>query len=515
MHRCLDVPDILLEIIGHLLPPNDLEYSINGAAEPCPIVDAKAWQGAVALARVARSFMNPALDALWRVLPSPAHLLNCLVLSNTVSDCTSVLTCISSDQVYKNPPADDMWTRFYFYAPRIKNLWVNDDVAVAEFIFHQLSERRRAGPLLPNLKHLVWNIHDEAQRQRIFSCFSLFSSPSLEHLSINPSYLENGSVPPLSTAFPSLRELTVMLKTNDTYDNVHTEKLKPQVSELLLTSPPLTVLSVAVNLTAEALAHVSMMPQLQELDMLVSELDTRSIVSLASENSLFPALHTIDISDINLWASIGLFESFRERRDIERISVNCPNSWAPEGIMGHFCFVVSEHCSVDMLRDFDLSLNEFAEDFLDDQDPSEFPIYGIQELEPLFSFHRMEYFNFSYWKVDLDNSFLEAMPSSWPCLRHAHFWSVSKSLGLQEHAPRMTVDGLIHLAKHCPHLSYLHLDLALPSCWAAYGSFKRDWDHAQQISLPSLLLAIRLPTHHWDSSITRFLLEIFPNGQHD
>ncbi|OCH93731.1 hypothetical protein OBBRIDRAFT_265815 [Obba rivulosa] len=135
MHRCLQILDTYLAILRSLRE----DAEVGGLA------------ALAVLARTCRSLSEPALDVLWEEPHCFADLVRCLpddtYMMYEIRQCPTLT-------VHK-PLSPSDWTRFNFYAPRVRRLTffdVNRDfVSIDEKALSSLSVHRLSLLLLPHL----------------------------------------------------------------------------------------------------------------------------------------------------------------------------------------------------------------------------------------------------------------------------------------------------------------------------------------------------------------------------
>ncbi|KAH9936007.1 hypothetical protein B0H21DRAFT_63449 [Amylocystis lapponica] len=129
-------------------------------------------------ARVCKKFSGPALDLLWRDLPDVGSLFGLF------PSFTTATRLIGRDEVdfytFNGPISQDDWSRFEYYAKRVRSLCVSfDNTDTDPSVFAQLAYHAHGRPLCPYLTSLDW-IQGVVMEQSLFA----FLTKSLRNLTI-------------------------------------------------------------------------------------------------------------------------------------------------------------------------------------------------------------------------------------------------------------------------------------------------------------------------------------------
>ncbi|KDQ53431.1 hypothetical protein JAAARDRAFT_39463 [Jaapia argillacea MUCL 33604] len=137
----------------------------------------------VSLARSSRSFLEPALDVLWYKLLHTEPLLKLLPALEVSKEETDNELVSYYDVSY--PPEEQDWTRFDYYARRIRILDFYHEGEIDCAIYSRLARYTTSPNLIPSLRSLTW-YHDyqNTSLASLTSEFSPFLSPSLQKLDI-------------------------------------------------------------------------------------------------------------------------------------------------------------------------------------------------------------------------------------------------------------------------------------------------------------------------------------------
>ncbi|RPD58097.1 hypothetical protein L226DRAFT_512047 [Lentinus tigrinus ALCF2SS1-7] len=200
MHYCLEVPEIFQRILDFVLVVLWEEGNLYGGYHQT------AFSNAIlgALARTCRLFLEPTLDALWRNQLTLGPLIRTLpedAIEEVVQ--TTLYKDSMCDTTYhlklKRPLGASDWTRFDYYAGRIRSLghylveFADQDQStwslfsegycrrpVTRELLTSLSVYRRISTMLPRLRRLRWTVHDVSYTDYL----PMFLGPNLTTLSI-------------------------------------------------------------------------------------------------------------------------------------------------------------------------------------------------------------------------------------------------------------------------------------------------------------------------------------------
>ncbi|KAA1473101.1 hypothetical protein DENSPDRAFT_222549 [Dentipellis sp. KUC8613] len=177
MHRCLQITEIVLEVIS-FLPKEPYTTSVSRFPPSAVLVRKR---DALALALASKQFLEPALDAVWCSLLSFKPLLDLLDLHATTAtehlgnDELSDITMLVEELESAN------WDRYDYYTRRVRYIKMSDDDKVQIMSYRALGLCSRQSSLLPNLRFLHWDHWDVD----FFYCLTYFSGPRLASLTIN------------------------------------------------------------------------------------------------------------------------------------------------------------------------------------------------------------------------------------------------------------------------------------------------------------------------------------------
>ncbi|KAF9064124.1 hypothetical protein BDP27DRAFT_1450949 [Rhodocollybia butyracea] len=119
----------------------ELEYGLNSYLTNLSNDELGCRKALLSLGLTCRSFLNPALDVLWKNMRSVEPLL--LVLPET--------TVVDGKKILLTPIAPSSWDRLGFYTSRVREFSDSDALNAHESVYTFLGQRQ---PLFPNLKTL-------------------------------------------------------------------------------------------------------------------------------------------------------------------------------------------------------------------------------------------------------------------------------------------------------------------------------------------------------------------------
>ncbi|KDQ53429.1 hypothetical protein JAAARDRAFT_210071 [Jaapia argillacea MUCL 33604] len=142
----------------------------------------------VCLARSCRSFLEPALDVLWYKMLDTEPLLKLVPALEVSKKETDYHELVSYYNILY-PPEEQDWSRFDYYARRIRILYFVHDGEIDCAIYSRLSQYTTSHNLIPSLRSLTW-CHDcpHTSLASLTSEVSPFLSPSLQKLYIRNYY---------------------------------------------------------------------------------------------------------------------------------------------------------------------------------------------------------------------------------------------------------------------------------------------------------------------------------------
>jgi len=418
MHHCLSVDEIL-----RLLA--------------CELVTSKAMATAVALACCCKSLEDPALDAIWETQRRLIPLLKCFPQDVWEGDGSFVSSLIVVNflalnrlvmEAFKRVPTKEEWTHSQKYARRMRQLEVDTEDPASSDIFMVLQLRIVNGPWLPNLE----TFKCEKPTRAFLPFIPLLLSPKTTRINITFAkgvlkVAAASMIARLSKLCPDLESITL---NNLPADPVITEA----VSEMLLACNPDTLQGFYVNspLTKEGWEFVYRLPKLVGLWTIIQ--GPTSLPTMA-----FPNLTTIYIEydDDLSWlqgfrgAALEKLNSVYFRSESSRIG----------DFLGAFKSVAFTPSSRDTL--------------------SKFKFFTSRSWKPnyssLLSFNQLKEVEIQFscgggCSSGLDDDIVVSLATAMPKLEILQLGRIPCEI-----PTGVTINGLIGLARRCPHLSKLRI----------------------------------------------------------
>ncbi|KDQ51684.1 hypothetical protein JAAARDRAFT_210967 [Jaapia argillacea MUCL 33604] len=464
MHACLQLPELLSQIIEFLSP--DPPW-------------AKGTSNLATLARTCRLFYEPALDALWEHQSDLGPLIKCMPkdLWDESEDLESGLLI-----TFRRPVVPVDWTRFDLYAPRVKCISYNRSkdrepirplTRLHDTVLQALKDRRSTVILFPNLREIHWPSTDKGE---LFSYLGpTVTSVSFQWPDSESEHGELGSIGFLTrvvTICPMLEDLQI---NNGDSQGV---AFPPSFVETLCLLRHLRHLACdLVFITTRDVVRMAALPHLTSLF-----LAGRSTVDCGTAKGEWSRL--IGGAGVSECPSEAISHPFSNLKHLVIIS-DSPSldPWIqmlrfmeqPELELFH-CYLRQAHHSATIVSLLQIlagrpshralaslhmdCLSRFEPHFPEDErnsfgNPLHVP--SLVKFINLTKFHFIMHHHFS-----LDDATIKELAMAWPLLEEFEVkWPSSA-----EEWSSVTLEALVHLAHHCPHLQTIHLILGttiLPS----------------------------------------------------
>lgn len=411
-----------------------------------------------AFAVTCRDLTEPALDALWQRQLNLLPLIQCLP-GDILAQRDGSLVRISLQQlvdyssyrfqVLLRPLCEADTERFLQYAHRIRSIgpydWPDDfyppiEVAVSAEVFSAISSvLRNRTPLLPNLRQLHWGYEepwDISTTDSPFHFIELMLPKSMDELTI---ILNRGDVPSRISALSVLEECTIKRFTCH-YDH----RAAGRVSDVICSQTNLQFL-VAWEITAEVWVHLVRQTNLQQL-----ELHHDGPIPRLSDKG-FSALRHLRIMDADVRSVIHLVSTF-DRPKLEALSLGM-NSGISQQEWERLSTTLVAQLAQDHLTE--LTLWHWEEHGPGDDDLRQMSIKS-DVLRPLLAFGLLTSLVLVGW-WDIDDGFTSELSQALPALERLTLHS--NAIGPPPRRPRATLLSLLSLARHCPHLSSIGIEL--------------------------------------------------------
>ncbi|EIW79738.1 hypothetical protein CONPUDRAFT_144914 [Coniophora puteana RWD-64-598 SS2] len=441
--------------------------------------EVEAYPDLASLARTCRILSEPALDALWSILPSLVPLLTVfpadLVKRKSYRDCQHPTYIYD----FRRPLTLADWTMLKKFSRRVvaiqpdlsaEELHYDDGnrtwLIVSEKALRALSSPLTPDPVFPKLQHLEW----QSPEPRSFSILRTLAGPSLKVLDLGS--MENGfnnfdGVWPRARVWNDLTlqervksievigelgERSPLMNVFKWMHDCDPNELRPLVSRSIKAWNYLTLLDVP-PLDADALAHIALTPHLEEI-WLNLPIGSAVTPDIGLQGAIFP----------NLW-NFSLNGVFSESADFldalggTMSSTNiyfCTYEVGGASDLSKLFASVSRHFSPDKADSLTV-----VEDFggsqvkMDAQSGPGFEM-TISSLRPALRLHRIEkvYIDLNRTVVLGDNDIIE-LANAWPKLEELVF-NVNRGFVVPS---QITLKGLFELLKRLPGLKTLGLEI--------------------------------------------------------
>lgn len=393
----------------------------------------------------------------------------------------------------RRPVAPTDWERFFVHARRVRTFETfSSQRRVALEALQALDIAAESKVLLPNLRQLKWNDRSDDA----FPFIRLFLGTHIQDLSLNldgSPMLRLSLLSTLCSRYPMLGRLTLHGPSFSREDTPQFKRHIAAVSTALCGWHNLRNLTVG-RVTSEALVHIATLPKLCELDLHSITLDSPRHFPLPENTLAFPSLQILSLDGRSMQFCVPLIESMSQQL-LQYLAITArvgpPSSWKA------VCSALSEHCIHDSLQHVELELTSFTGEQVQDY------ILLLGDIEPLFVFSQLTTIKLvSTFLIGIRDEDMDALARAWPRIRILSFGREIKSTW----RPKLTLQGLVPLARHCKELEELEIFL----------SARRvpPWDRGPEIFAGfSRTLTINVTTspirHPKDVAV--FLSRIFPN----
>ncbi|OJT07756.1 hypothetical protein TRAPUB_1348 [Trametes pubescens] len=423
------------------------------------------------LARTSKSLHAVSIHALWEYLEGLGPLLRLLPPGPWTEDPSTSRHGISVRPLYWSrppdistnwphlqhitPPDQVEWTRFNHYAKHVQRLYWQDERDVSPYVLAALSAYRPAGqPLLPQLRELTW---DETCEKH-FPFVHLFLTPNIRRLKLTLSDFNPPTMMALfehvGSACKRVDHLTIrtgiigdeMWESMGVVDNAFTQ--------LLRSLPELRHFIGEGYLPASCIEALAGLPKLAVLELYVHSEEMHMIAPSAFWSSRhgqwFNALENLELymdqmdgSTVSILSAIqsGKLQELRVGADYQ------PDTYMLKAHFDIFARAAYRNSLTSLRLHFDRPLHE----------TTPCPALDVAEaLEPLYACPHIDILHIRTPSLVASAHALQGI---------AHAWRLaSLSLVSNYYSPtaksRLTLEGLIPLARHCPDLRELELPVS-------------------------------------------------------
>ncbi|KII86186.1 hypothetical protein PLICRDRAFT_177771 [Plicaturopsis crispa FD-325 SS-3] len=427
MHRCLSINEILLMVCHELL-----DYRFMNHLKTRDVAR---------LARTCRAFHEPALDLIWYELDSLGPLVRTFpadlweqreVVDEDGGDFTELAL------IRPIHPSD--WTRFQFYARRIRRLDFIPEICNMEAgVMSAIHASTPSLPLLPSLRELVLEAEDtEGVAPHVTH---MLLHPALSRVSIGCRTAEAVRVSvilALPDACPALEVLEIPSFGNK--DAIISAAVDRVVGRWCC----LTELTVP-HLSSDAMVTVAALPVLRFLVIQKFEATAVEKTSFPA----FPALRDLSIEGAPAMADCIAFISLLKRGHcLKTLRLSLSEKRSVISQWQDFFKIIAERCSP-------TTLSSVVITDLETQHTRHEEISVIGVITPLLAFPHMTTFSVAFPDtMPLDDLTLKTIAVAWPRIEVLHLVRPHSTMPRK---PGISPDGLAHLVTTCHHLC----DLAL------------------------------------------------------
>ncbi|KAF8841130.1 hypothetical protein BDN67DRAFT_967624 [Paxillus ammoniavirescens] len=466
MHHCLRITEILLEIF-------EFVFITSETGRP----------DLARLARTCRSFSEPALDVLWRDQSSLLPLVMCFpqrILD--LSDITYNRGAFTTSVKFRTAPSAQDWERPLVYAKRIRVMMTPAhtlNIATHELhysVFLTLQRSRPYKPLLTNLRHLNYSL-----------------------ITGDPRIYVGGAVPSLFTwCSPHLLQSLQFGSDHGlgSDDSLQFLALLPtccaQIEFLCVSLPGRRYPGPPV---AECITAFASLQHLKSLDFTVEysvpAADSyvgpfftnppngfSSIINLRLNCCftivtlhIFKAIHSTKLRDINICFPYDVdIANLRELLTVIASRPSWKQSMRSISLTTHACSMTTNDC------------------------------------RGLLTFSHLRHLSLGDTGLMLDDHLLDDMAKSWPMLEQ-----LSVTNTRLRNPFKATLNGIVSLSEHCPHITFLDLGLdarEIPPSANTAGASRHEF---REGSRKDIVLSIQATSGIRDATaVTSFILSIFP-----
>ncbi|TFY65450.1 hypothetical protein EVJ58_g1977 [Rhodofomes roseus] len=442
MHRALTIQELVCLIAGEV----DGKHALRALALTC------------------RAFHEPALDGLW-FFPNDGLVNLVKVLPTDLWEVAGISETGQETLTVREPtrPTTQLdWERFDFYAHRIRgldvvtktnNLKTSLAQALSANLFHWLVSARPSHRLLPNLTSLEWKAEGDSGYDD--SAYMLVG-PHLVKLTLDlhdPWEMsdEHSSAVLLRYAqrCPDIRDMCFVAPR-------HGDPIQGGVFALF---KMLTTLKLRSALTHDVLVDLSTLPNLADLEVnltFTSGIEDEIIVpgrvavSFSSPNLTFRTLVSLDLH-MPVDVAYMVISPYRFPQ-LEDIYLKAHRATSTATLSDTF-ELIRERCDHIGLKAIRIDGGEYAR-----QHDIGAQAITAASLTPLYAFRHLRVLDiFIEACIVLDDNALKEMAMSWPQLEELSLKSMKQYPWTTPTAT--TLIGLAHLARYCPSLRCLAIDV--------------------------------------------------------
>lgn len=449
MHNCLMVQELLSEIFQHIF--SDPYSGYRTEADRSNLYHDRTALGTLAgLARTCKTFHEPALNHLWRALPSLIPLVQCLPPDAwTISESTLSIT--------RSIEASD-FKRILFYSPRVRVIgqeystsleyWDTETLRMDTQVLPVIWSRKpNPGPLLPHLLDFCLSSSDfvdAAIYPRLIVGPKLHSVRIEAHLEQTPW---DNITAVLNEVVPQLTSFIIFAEDLD--EGFKILEGSQKALKLFPSFHGLENLGISrIPLTPQALTLVTELPNLRMLEIAITDRALQIFtLSQASKDKGFLALSNLRVYSKSLTACQMLLEQVKSK-SLYGLEVfrRGHHQW---DLKSFFRFLCDRDLGQKMLL-LGVSQSRPCMDVIRHEE-----VFHLRSdtFEPLASFGELVDVQIDPCSsIGLTDASLLKMAKSWPTLYRLSFYEAT-----MDEEPKTTFFGFQSLIAHCPLLTYLTL----------------------------------------------------------
>ncbi|KAH9834058.1 uncharacterized protein C8Q71DRAFT_770787 [Rhodofomes roseus] len=498
MHRALAIPELLLSIVKEAVNQRSFFE----------------WSTLVAFALTCRTFLEPALDVIWRKQNGLGHLVECLPRDLWTISPGEPLDILLLQEPTR-PTVEQDWERFDFYARRVRELrchpskyLMHSSRITSERLFLWLHLSRSGHQLLPNLTILTWTSMSSLV---YYGSAHLLFGRQLSVLSIGSTVPSTNSgaiahallrLPPRS---PNIQELEVYFMEQGNFF----QSTQPIIGDIFTSLQRLKCLSIHTNIPMlyDDFAKLTTLPQLLVLNLTNGSGPILVAGPSRQGRDAFPDVTFRTLETLHL--SCDFMENCIDVLSVCRfpcLKRVCPvsNRISDAVTLGRALQLVHERCSHTSLEAVQVYVGDWSSIRTSEA-------ITIADIKPLCKFHHLRSFTIiTEMCIVLDDRAVEELATSWPQLEDLHLSSLAPYPWPTPTAT--TLAGVAHFARYCPLLTTLEIDVNTAS-GTDVSTHAKPGDGYCNRSLLNIRFG-QSPALGDPAQIAAFVFAIFPTLEH-
>ncbi|KAH9919415.1 uncharacterized protein B0H18DRAFT_636709 [Fomitopsis serialis] len=254
---------------------------------------------------------------------------------------------------------------------------------------------------------------------------------------------------------PDIHELTIHMYANGGPDD---QRLPSKVFASLIRLKSLTLLST-LPLEPDVFTALSALPHLTEAKITIHSGDEDACGLLGADHAaapsfIFRALESLTLT-FSLMSDINTILSACSLPQLRRLSLTSLYG-SDSSMFDRTLQLIRDHCSHAMLEVIELRTTIDLFPSMEFEEVPEPDTITAASLGHLFAFHRIRELELlTEMYIALDDDDLKEMAMSWPRLKSLQLQSVAE----EEPGMSVTLEGLAHLARYCPAMNWLAIDV--------------------------------------------------------